>query len=87
MLYECFPMAMLVEQAGGKAITGTQRSLETMPDSIHDRCGWGHSCVGLARVSPCLHTCPEISIPSVALRVRPPAGLPSTWAARRKSSL
>ncbi|EFN53719.1 hypothetical protein CHLNCDRAFT_56257 [Chlorella variabilis] len=37
VLYECFPMAMLVEQAGGKAITGTQRSLETMPDSIHDR--------------------------------------------------
>lgn len=38
VLYECFPMAMLVEQAGGKATTGTKRSLETMPDSIHDRC-------------------------------------------------
>lgn len=37
VLYECFPMAMLVEQAGGKATTGTKRSLETMPDSIHDR--------------------------------------------------
>lgn len=31
--------AMLVEQAGGKASTGTARSLEMMPDSIHGRCG------------------------------------------------
>jgi hypothetical protein len=37
ILYECFPMAMLVEQAGGKATTGTQRSLEMQPDSIHGR--------------------------------------------------
>ena len=37
VLYECFPMAMLVEQAGGKATTGTARSLEMTPDSIHGR--------------------------------------------------
>src|ERR1700682_1345022 len=28
LLYECNPMAMLVEQAGGKATTGTQRILD-----------------------------------------------------------
>ncbi|RKP06723.1 fructose-1,6-bisphosphatase class 1/Sedoheputulose-1,7-bisphosphatase [Thamnocephalis sphaerospora] len=37
ILYECFPMAMLVEQAGGKASTGRKRMLEVMPEHIHDR--------------------------------------------------
>lgn len=37
VLYEVFPMAMLVEQAGGKASTGTQRSMEMVPESIHGR--------------------------------------------------
>ena len=30
-------MAMLVEQAGGTAITHTERILEVVPDSIHQR--------------------------------------------------
>ncbi|CAG8585353.1 2866_t:CDS:2 [Acaulospora morrowiae] len=38
ILYECFPMAFLVEQAGGKAITGTKRVLDVVPESIHSRC-------------------------------------------------
>ena len=37
MLYECFPMAMLMEQAGGKATSGTQRIMDIVPDSIHGR--------------------------------------------------
>lgn len=37
VLYEVFPMAFLVEQAGGKSTTGTSRSLEIVPDSIHGR--------------------------------------------------
>lgn len=37
VLYECFPMAMIVEAAGGKAITGKQRMLEYVPKTIHDR--------------------------------------------------
>ena len=49
ILYECFPMAMLVEQAGGVATSGTQRILDIVPDTIHGRwacvcacgCGWG----------------------------------------------
>ncbi|KAI9140239.1 fructose-1-6-bisphosphatase [Paraphysoderma sedebokerense] len=37
VLYECFPMAMIMEQAGGKASTGTQRILDIVPQKIHDR--------------------------------------------------
>jgi fructose-1,6-bisphosphatase I len=38
LLYECFPMAFIVEQAGGKATTGTKRILDIVPDKIHARC-------------------------------------------------
>lgn len=37
VLYECFPMAMLCEQAGGAATNGTIRILDMVPDSIHAR--------------------------------------------------
>ncbi|CAG8436232.1 8029_t:CDS:2 [Ambispora gerdemannii] len=37
LLYECFPMAYLVEQAGGKAVNGTGRILDIVPDNIHAR--------------------------------------------------
>ena len=37
MLYECFPMAMLVEACGGAASNGTTRILDLTPASIHDR--------------------------------------------------
>lgn len=37
VLYECFPMAMIVEAAGGKASNGKQRILDYIPKSIHDR--------------------------------------------------
>lgn len=40
MLYECFPMAMIMEQAGGVAIgDGNMRILDMTPEHIHDRCG------------------------------------------------
>lgn len=38
LLYEANPMAFIVEQAGGMASTGTQRILEVMPESLHQRC-------------------------------------------------
>ena len=38
LLYEAFPMAFLTEQAGGIATTGTQRILDIVPKSIHERC-------------------------------------------------
>lgn len=37
LLYESAPLAMLIEQAGGAASTGTQPILEVVPDRIHTR--------------------------------------------------
>ncbi|KAG0338255.1 Fructose-1,6-bisphosphatase [Podila horticola] len=37
ILYECFPMAFLVEQAGGRATTGRKRMLDVQPETIHAR--------------------------------------------------
>ncbi|OUL57179.1 class 1 fructose-bisphosphatase [Pseudoalteromonas ulvae] len=37
LLYEANPMAMLVEQAGGIASTGTERIMSIQPDAIHQR--------------------------------------------------
>ncbi|KAJ3160009.1 hypothetical protein HDU86_001274 [Geranomyces michiganensis] len=39
ILYECFPMALLVEAAGGKASTGRKRMLDVVPDKLHARSG------------------------------------------------
>lgn len=39
LLYECNPMAFLIEQAGGKAIAGAgQRVLDIVPTELHQRC-------------------------------------------------
>ena len=37
LLYEANPMALLVEQAGGLAIAGTQRILDIQPTELHQR--------------------------------------------------
>eukprot|EP00343_Euplotes_focardii_P008002 CAMPEP_0205819160 /NCGR_PEP_ID=MMETSP0206-20130828/1420_1 /ASSEMBLY_ACC=CAM_ASM_000279 /TAXON_ID=36767 /ORGANISM="Euplotes focardii, Strain TN1" /LENGTH=337 /DNA_ID=CAMNT_0053112415 /DNA_START=24 /DNA_END=1037 /DNA_ORIENTATION=+ len=37
LLYECNPIAMLMEQAGGLATTGTKRVLDVQPTSLHGR--------------------------------------------------
>ncbi|KAI5088344.1 fructose-1,6-bisphosphatase isozyme 2, partial [Silurus meridionalis] len=37
LLYECNPIAFLVEQAGGIATTGTQRILDVKPETVHQR--------------------------------------------------
>ncbi|CAL8249110.1 unnamed protein product [Merluccius merluccius] len=37
LLYECNPIAFLIEQAGGMATTGTQRLLDVQPESLHQR--------------------------------------------------
>lgn len=38
LLYECNPLAFIVEQAGGKASDGNQRILEIKPAELHQRC-------------------------------------------------
>lgn len=37
LVYECAPIAMLIEQAGGKATTGTRPVLEVVPEKLHAR--------------------------------------------------
>ena len=39
LLYEGFPMAYLVEQAGGLATDGKQNILDIQPTQIHQRTG------------------------------------------------
>jgi fructose-1,6-bisphosphatase I len=37
LLYECAPLAMVAEQAGGGATTGKRRVLDIKPESVHQR--------------------------------------------------
>src|SRR5947209_5581401 len=37
LLYECAPLALVVEQAGGRASTGTRRILDIPAETIHQR--------------------------------------------------
>ncbi len=37
LMYEAAPMAMIVEQAGGRASTGTQDVMDVQPESLHQR--------------------------------------------------
>jgi fructose-1,6-bisphosphatase I len=37
LLYEASPLAFLIEQAGGRASTGTQEILDVVPDKLHAR--------------------------------------------------
>lgn len=37
LLYECSPLAMIAEQAGGRATDGRQRVLDIVPEELHQR--------------------------------------------------
>lgn len=37
LLYECAPMSMIAEQAGGKGSTGSERMLDVCPEMVHQR--------------------------------------------------
>ncbi len=37
LMYECNPISFIIEQAGGKASTGTERILEMKPNDLHQR--------------------------------------------------
>lgn len=37
LMYECAPLAMIAEQAGGGASTGTERIMDICPENIHQR--------------------------------------------------
>ena len=36
-MYECNPMAFIIEKAGGLATTGTERVLDIQPTTVHQR--------------------------------------------------
>ena len=38
LMYECNPMSMIIEAAGGKSLDGYRRILEIKPQSLHERC-------------------------------------------------
>ncbi len=38
LMYECNPLAFIVEQAGGKSSNGTRRTMEIEPQALHERC-------------------------------------------------
>ena len=38
LMYECNPLAFIVEQAGGKSSNGNQRTMEIEPKVPHERC-------------------------------------------------
>ena len=38
LLYEVNPVSFVVEQAGGASTTGTARTMEILPSSLHERC-------------------------------------------------
>ena len=38
LLYEVNPVSFVVEQAGGASTTGTTRTMEILPSSLHERC-------------------------------------------------
>ena len=38
LMYECNPLAFIVEQAGGKSSNGSQRTMEIEPKTLHERC-------------------------------------------------
>ena len=37
LMYEANPMAMIIEQAGGKSFSGLDRTMEIQPENVHDR--------------------------------------------------
>jgi fructose-1,6-bisphosphatase I len=38
LMYECNPLAFIVEQAGGKCSSGSQRTMAIEPKALHERC-------------------------------------------------
>ena len=55
LLYECNPLAYIVERAGGKATDGKQRILEKQPTELHERTSlYIGSAAMMAELEECL---------------------------------
>lgn len=56
LLYECNPMAFIIEQAGGKASDGVSRIMEIEPTSLHERVPfYGGSINMVEKVEECIY--------------------------------
>jgi fructose-1,6-bisphosphatase I/sedoheptulose-1,7-bisphosphatase len=59
LLYEANPIAFLIEQAGGRAGDGRQRSMQVQPESLHQRVGFVFgSALEVARIESYHHEDP-----------------------------
>lgn len=47
LLYECNPIAFVQEQAGGKATNGQEKTLDIIPDRLHERCPFYVGSMGM----------------------------------------
>ncbi len=63
LLYECNPLAYIVERAGGKATDGTQRILEKKPGELHERSPF---FIGSIKMMEELEACLGVDIPAWA---------------------
>ena len=61
LLYECNPLAYIVESAGGKATDGTQRILEKKPGELHERSPF---FIGSIKMMEELEECLGVNIPA-----------------------
>ncbi|PKB15462.1 class 1 fructose-bisphosphatase [Flavobacterium sp. 5] len=56
LLYECNPMAFIIEQAGGKASDGVNRVLEITPTSLHERTAFFCGSTNMVeKIEDCIH--------------------------------
>lgn len=55
LMYECNPIAMIIEQAGGLAITGRERILDIVPHEFHQRIGFIFGAIDEVRYVESLH--------------------------------
>ncbi len=62
MVYECAPIAFLVEQAGGKATDGVHRILDLTPDRLHARTPFIFGAAGKVDRVTAYHDLPEAEV-------------------------
>ncbi|WP_348798634.1 class 1 fructose-bisphosphatase [Flavobacterium adhaerens] len=56
LLYECNPMAFIIEQAGGKASDGVNRVLEIQPTALHERTAFFAGSKNMVeKIEECIH--------------------------------
>lgn len=61
LLYECLPLAFIMEQAGGKALHEKMRILDIIPEDIHQKCSFvAGSAFEVDWYMRCVHGAPAV---------------------------